>query len=224
VPGAGSDLGGRGAGGQPQRQRGMTQIVGAAHRLGASPVLPHGYGAGLVPDPAVEAFAERAAAGAPEQPPICGAPEGPQVPAQEAGKLQGDRAVPAGRLFGLLELPGDNYWLDMVGATASTGIPPKTITGWLARGGPVRNPPPGSVTTPLPAVLAREGDHIVAYQRTNRSRSARSGQITPVIGCGEDRAGQPTVQVTRFSLKVTPSAQLGGLVRVGSAEAGSESQ
>ena len=28
VPGAGSELGGRGAGGQPQRQRGMTQVVG----------------------------------------------------------------------------------------------------------------------------------------------------------------------------------------------------
>ena len=28
VPGAGRDLGGRGAGGQPQRQRGMTQVVG----------------------------------------------------------------------------------------------------------------------------------------------------------------------------------------------------
>jgi hypothetical protein len=51
-------------------------------------------------------------------------------------------AVPAGRLFGLPELPGDDYWLDMAGATASTGIPPKTITGWLARGGPVRNPFP----------------------------------------------------------------------------------
>jgi hypothetical protein len=29
VPGAGGDFGGRGAGGQPQRQRGMTQVVGA---------------------------------------------------------------------------------------------------------------------------------------------------------------------------------------------------
>jgi hypothetical protein len=28
VPSAGSDLGGRGAGGQPQRQRGMAKIVG----------------------------------------------------------------------------------------------------------------------------------------------------------------------------------------------------
>jgi hypothetical protein len=52
------------------------------------------------------------------------------------------RAVPAGRLFGLPELPGDDYWLDMAGATAVTGVPPKTITSWLARGGPVRNPFP----------------------------------------------------------------------------------
>jgi hypothetical protein len=52
------------------------------------------------------------------------------------------KTVPAGRLFGLPELPGDDYWLDMAGATALTGIQPKTITGWLARGGPVRNPFP----------------------------------------------------------------------------------
>jgi hypothetical protein len=50
--------------------------------------------------------------------------------------------VPAGRLFGLPELPGHDYWVDMAGATALTGIPPKTISSWLARGGPVRNPFP----------------------------------------------------------------------------------
>ena len=49
-----------------------------------------------------------------------------------AEAIRTGRAVPAGRLFGLPELPGDDYWLDMAGATASTGIPPKTITGWLA--------------------------------------------------------------------------------------------
>jgi hypothetical protein len=32
VPGAGSDLGGRGTGGLPQRQRGMTQVVGTQAR------------------------------------------------------------------------------------------------------------------------------------------------------------------------------------------------
>ena len=103
VPGAGSDLGGRGAGGQPQRQRGMAKVVGAAYRLGACPVPRHGCGAGLVPDPAVEAFAERAAAGAPEQPPVCGASEGPQVPAQEAGKLRGDRDRPDGAFRAVFE-------------------------------------------------------------------------------------------------------------------------
>lgn len=52
------------------------------------------------------------------------------------------RTIPAGRLLGLPELPGNDCWLDMAGATAFTGIPPKTISSWLARGGPVRNPFP----------------------------------------------------------------------------------
>ncbi len=59
-----------------------------------------------------------------------------------AEAIRTGKAVPAGRLLGLPELPGDDYWLDMAGATAVTGVPPKTITGWLARGGPVRNPFP----------------------------------------------------------------------------------
>ena len=56
--------------------------------------------------------------------------------------IRDGRPVPAGRLFGLPELPGDDCWLDMAGAAAITGAPPKTITSWLARGGPVRNPFP----------------------------------------------------------------------------------
>ena len=95
VPGAGSDLGGRGTGGQPQRQRGMAQVIGLAGPLGPC-LAPDGGGAGLVPDPAVEAFAERAATGTPEQPPVCGAPKGPQVPAEETGELRGDRDRPDG--------------------------------------------------------------------------------------------------------------------------------
>lgn len=59
-----------------------------------------------------------------------------------ADAIRAGRAVPAGRLFGLPELPGDDYWLDMAGVTAITGIPPKTITSWLVRGGPARNPFP----------------------------------------------------------------------------------
>jgi hypothetical protein len=56
--------------------------------------------------------------------------------------VRAGRTVPKGRLFGLPELPGDDYWVDTAGATAITGIPPKTISGWLARGGPARNPFP----------------------------------------------------------------------------------
>src|ERR1700730_6768115 len=65
-----------------------------------------GCGAGLVPDPAVDAFAERAAAGPPEQPPICGASKGLQVPAQEAGKLRGDRDRPDGTFRAVFEAAG----------------------------------------------------------------------------------------------------------------------
>jgi len=59
-----------------------------------------------------------------------------------AEAVRAGRTVAAGRLLGLPELPGDDYWVDMAGTTALTGIPPKTITSWLARGGPVRNPFP----------------------------------------------------------------------------------
>ena len=47
------------------------------------------------------------------------------------------RPVPTGRLFGLPELPDNDYWVDIA------GVPPKTITSWLTRGGPRRNPFPG---------------------------------------------------------------------------------
>ena len=47
-----------------------------------------------------------------------------------------------GRLYGWPELPDDDYWADVVGAAALTGVPPKTITSWLSRGGPIRNPFP----------------------------------------------------------------------------------
>jgi hypothetical protein len=56
--------------------------------------------------------------------------------------LTAGTAVPAGRLLGLPELPRDGCWVDTAGAAALTGVPPKTITSWLARGGPMRNPFP----------------------------------------------------------------------------------
>jgi hypothetical protein len=52
------------------------------------------------------------------------------------------RRVPTGRLFGLPELPDNDYWVDIAGAAAVTRIPPNTITSWLTRGGPRRNPFP----------------------------------------------------------------------------------
>jgi hypothetical protein len=102
VPGAGSDFRGRGAGGQPQRQRGMTQVVGAQAR-GARQARS---AAGLVSDPAVSAFAERPAAGTPEQPPIGGAPVGVQVMAQKPDELRGGRDCPAGAVGVMFEARG----------------------------------------------------------------------------------------------------------------------
>lgn len=52
-------------------------------------------------------------------------------------------AVPAGRLLGLPELPGDDVWVDIAGASAITGLEAKTITGYLNRGQPKRCPFPG---------------------------------------------------------------------------------
>jgi predicted DNA-binding transcriptional regulator AlpA len=56
--------------------------------------------------------------------------------------LRRGATVPAGRLWGLPELAIDDCWVDIAGASAMTGYRPKTITGWLARKGPKRNPFP----------------------------------------------------------------------------------
>jgi hypothetical protein len=104
---------GKGPGGGDSRPG--TGVVGAACRLGAC-LAWVGRGTGLVPDPAVEAFAERAAAGTPEQPPVCRAPESPQVPVQQAGKLRGDRDRPDGAFRAEFEAAGLAW-----GAVASPG-------------------------------------------------------------------------------------------------------
>jgi hypothetical protein len=83
VPGAGGDLGRGSAGGQPQRQRRVPQIVGAQYPVDGVLGWAGCCGAGLVPDPAVEAFAERAAAGTAGQPPVWRGAVCPQVPAEE---------------------------------------------------------------------------------------------------------------------------------------------
>ncbi len=56
--------------------------------------------------------------------------------------LRADTPIPAGRLLGLPELPENDVWVDVAGAAALTQVKPKTITSWLARGGPVRAPFP----------------------------------------------------------------------------------
>jgi hypothetical protein len=55
------------------------------------------------------------------------------------------RPVPAGRLWGLPELGGGECWVDIAGAAVLARVAPRTITGWLSRRGPRRNPfPPAS--------------------------------------------------------------------------------
>lgn len=57
------------------------------------------------------------------------------------GALTNGAPVPAGRLWGLPDLEGD-VWVDIAGAAALAGVKPKTLTGWLTRGGPARRPFP----------------------------------------------------------------------------------
>jgi hypothetical protein len=59
-----------------------------------------------------------------------------------ADALSADHPIPMGRLLGLPELPNNDYWVDIAGAAAITRVPPRTITGWLSRGGPRHNPFP----------------------------------------------------------------------------------
>jgi hypothetical protein len=64
--------------------------------------------------------------------------------AELSAAVSSGSAVDAGRLYGLPEPPpGSDCWVDIAGATALTGVAPKTISSWLVRGGPVRNPFPG---------------------------------------------------------------------------------
>ena len=86
-------------------------------------------------------------------------------------------AVPAGRLFGLPELPGDDYWLDIAGATAVTGVPPKTITSWLARGGPVRNPFPSPRR--LLYRLYWRATEITSWQNREKAATGARGSASP---------------------------------------------
>lgn len=59
-----------------------------------------------------------------------------------SGALRRGMQVPAGRVLGFPELPDNDAWCDIAGAAAIAGVPPKTITGWLARRGPKADPFP----------------------------------------------------------------------------------
>ena len=95
-----------------------------------------------------------------------------------AEAVRAGRTVPAGRLLGLPELPSDDYWVDMAGATALTGIPPKTISSWLARGGPVRNPFP--VPQRFLYRLYWRGIDIASWQARETAAGGRSLPATRV--------------------------------------------
>ena len=98
-----------------------------------------------------------------------------------------------GPLLGLPELPGDDYWLDMAGATALTGIPPKTITSWLARGGPVRNPFP--VPQRLLYRLYWRGTEIASWQTREK---AAAGQRAAARSGAPPAEGGPTAAVAAW--------------------------
>jgi hypothetical protein len=52
------------------------------------------------------------------------------------------KQLPAGRLLGLPELPGEDVWVDTAGLSALTGLSANTITGYLSHGKPKKNPLP----------------------------------------------------------------------------------
>lgn len=97
--------------------------------------------------------------------------------------LAAGRRPPAGSLLGLPELDGD-VWVDIAGAAAVSGARPKTITGWLSRGGPKRCPFPAAhrflyrLYWPLSQVEAWRA----AYSGTARARPLpRSTQLTATV-------------------------------------------
>jgi hypothetical protein len=103
VPGAGGCFLGCDAGGDPQGQGGMPQIVGpTCHRGGRDAGAERG-GARGVPGAAVGALAEHAAAGTGEQPPAGGRAECAEVVVQETDEAGRDGDGPGGALGPLLE-------------------------------------------------------------------------------------------------------------------------
>ena len=118
----------------------MTQIVRAAHRLGACPILRHGCGAGLVPHPAVEAFAERGATGTPEQPLIeladCGKSQAAELLAGLAAALGAAAAADSDEgcvyVFAEQDQGGCTRWV--TASQLPAAWPQSTPTGSAPRG------------------------------------------------------------------------------------------
>ena len=77
--------------------------IGAEVSIQLCPVESSCCGAGLVQDPGRSGFRCAGRRGHPEQPPIFGASEGLQVPAEEAGKLRGERDRPDGAFRAVFE-------------------------------------------------------------------------------------------------------------------------
>ena len=94
VPGAGGNLGGRAGGGQPQRQGGVPQVVRPAGQAGGGQDGAERVAAGGMPGADVDRFAEHAAAGAAEQPPVGCRAEPVQVLAQQRDQDRWNRDDP----------------------------------------------------------------------------------------------------------------------------------
>ena len=98
-----SDLGGRPAGVEPQRQGGVPQVVRATGKRSGGQLRSERRLAGSVPDAAIDGFAEHAATGAAEQPPIrCGA-ELPEVTAKDTHQDRRDGDDADGAVGAVLE-------------------------------------------------------------------------------------------------------------------------
>ncbi len=56
--------------------------------------------------------------------------------------MRNAETIPVGRLWGLPDLGDSDMWVDIAGAAVLAQVKPKTLTGWLSRGGPKKRPFP----------------------------------------------------------------------------------
>ena len=161
----------------------MAKVVGAAGRRGACPVLWDGRGAGLVPDPAVKAFAERAAAGTAEQPPIFGAPKARKCQRRRRASCGGIGTVlmaPSGRC---LRPRGSRGVPLLVQARADRGREAVRVSCPQPRGGRAQGLRRTARRLRRAAVPRSTG--------SRRTRSAPAGSADPRPGSPAPRQGWP---------------------------------